>query len=209
MKIVLSCLLMFFSSMSWSHPVIYQEGWVFSQMSMKDMTDLNVSYSLTHRWSMGYQFFRLENPQGDADQFNLFKLNHLLKRFNGKDSQANIYLHSGLGHAENAVLKNRLGWMGGVEADWETRTLFTSLKYLHYGTSQSDHPVIVGRLGFSPFKADFNSLQSWAMLQVWSDPVTSREVKVTPLLRFFYQNVLWEMGASTKGDMMLNLMVHY
>jgi hypothetical protein len=68
--------------------------------------------------------------------------------------------------------------------------------------------VVVGRVGFSPFKADFNSLQSWAMLQLWSDPVTSQELKVTPLLRFFYQNVLWEMGASTKGDMMLNLMVH-
>ncbi len=180
-----------------------------SQMSMKDMTDTNLSYSLTHRWSMGYQFFRLEDAQGNTDQFNLIKMNHLLKRFNGKDSQANIYLHSGLGHAQYLDNKNRLGWMGGVEADWETRTLFTSLKYLHYGTSGTDHPVVVGRVGFSPFKADFNSLQSWAMLQLWSDPVTSREVKVTPLLRFFYQNVLWEMGASTKGDMMLNLMVHY
>lgn len=209
MVLVFTFILSCFTAASWAHPVIYQEGWVLSQMSMKDMTDTNLSYSLTHRWSMGYQYFRLEDAQGQADQFNFFKVNHLLKRFNGKNSQANIYLHSGLGHAQNVDFNNRLGWMGGLEADWETRTLFTSLKYLHYGTSRTDHPVIVGRVGFSPFKADFNSLQSWAMLQVWSDPVTSREVKVTPLLRFFYQNVLWEMGASTKGDMMLNLMVHY
>lgn len=209
MRVALVVFLFILSIPSWGHPVIYQEGWVVSQMSMKDMTDANIGYSLTHRWSMGYQFFRLENTQGESDQFNLFKVNHLLKRFNAKDSQANIYLHSGLGHAQNAQFDNRLGWMGGIEADWETRTLFTSLKYLHYGTSQTDHPVVVGRVGFSPLKADFNSLQSWAMLQVWSDPVTSREVKITPLLRFFYQNVLWEMGASTKGDMMLNLMVHY
>lgn len=209
MRLLLVVLLSLSAIPSWGHPVIYQEGWVFSQMSMKDMTDTNIGYSLTHRWSMGYQFFRLENSQGEADQFHLFKLNHLLKRFNAKDSQANIYLHSGLGHAKNAQFDNRLGWMGGIEADWETRILFTSLKYLHYGTSQTDHPVVVGRIGFSPFKADFNSLQSWVMLQAWSDPVTSREVKLTPLLRFFYQNVLWEMGASTKGDMMFNLMVHY
>ena len=209
MALIFGVFLSLFSLSSWAHPVIYQEGWVLSQMSMKDMTDTNVAYSLSHRWALGYQYFRLQDAQGQEDQFNLFKVNHLLTRFNGKDSQANIYLHSGLGHAKYQQHNNRLGWMGGVEADWETRTLFTSLKYLHYGTSQTDHPVVVGRVGFSPFKADFNSLQSWVMLQVWSDPVTSRELKVTPLLRFFYQNVLWEMGASTKGDMMLNLMVHY
>jgi hypothetical protein len=29
------------------------------------------------------------------------------------------------------------------------------------------------------------------------------------MVRFFYHNILWEMGASVKGSWMLNLMVHY
>ena len=32
---------------------------------------------------------------------------------------------------------------------------------------------------------------------------------VTPLLRFFYKNVLWEIGSSLKSDFYLTLMVHY
>lgn len=33
--------------------------------------------------------------------------------------------------------------------------------------------------------------------------------KITPLLRFFYKNVLWEIGSSLKSDFYLTLMIHY
>ena len=33
--------------------------------------------------------------------------------------------------------------------------------------------------------------------------------KITPLLRFFYKNVLWEIGSSLQSDFYLTLMVHY
>lgn len=33
--------------------------------------------------------------------------------------------------------------------------------------------------------------------------------KITPLLRFFYKNVLWEIGSSLQNDFYLTLMVHY
>lgn len=195
-------------SVAFAHPVIYQDGWVISSMTMVDMTDANVSYSFSARWSSGVNYWRLSDMKGNEQEWQLAKLNHLAYRYNGDDSQANIYLHSGIGRSESEQFENRLGYMMGLEADWETRKYFLSAKYLHLGSSDTDHGIWVGRIGLSPFLADFSSLQSWAMLQVWHDPITARETNITPLLRFFYHNVLWEMGSSLKGDMMLNLMVH-
>jgi hypothetical protein len=65
------------------------------------------------------------------------------------------------------------------------------------------------RVGFSPKMADFKDLQTWVMLQGMYTPDVDRKVMLTPLLRFFYHNVLWEMGSSTRGEWMLNFMVHY
>jgi hypothetical protein len=65
------------------------------------------------------------------------------------------------------------------------------------------------RLGFSPFETDFDKLQNWFMLQLVSMPSIEPKVVITPMLRFFYHNVLWEFGSSTQGNWMLNLMVHY
>lgn len=198
----------FLSLSALAHPVIYQDGWVASHMSMADMSDTNLSYSLTAKNAIGFNYFRLTDAAQHDSEFELFKFNHLLKRFNGADSQSNIYLHSGLGRVESAIERDRLAWMGGVEVDWETRKYYTSVKYLHLGSSREDTGIVMGRVGISPLMADFQDLQAWAMVQVWHDPVTSREAKITPLLRFFYHNVLWEMGSSLKGDMMLNLMIH-
>lgn len=190
-----------------AHPVIYKDGIVASSMTMGDMTDANVSYSFHPRWSAGVNYWRLTDGVNESE-WQLAKLNHLVYRYNGEESQGNLYLHAGLGRTESATEKDRLGYMTGLEADWETRKLYLSGKYLHLGSAQEDTGIWVGRIGVSPIMADFKSLQSWAMVQVWYDPITAREAKVTPLLRFFYHNVLWEMGASLKGDMMLNLMIH-
>ena len=47
------------------------------------------------------------------------------------------------------------------------------------------------------------------MLQGMVIDDVNEKLMLTPLLRFFYHNVLWEIGSSTRGDWMLNLMVHY
>jgi hypothetical protein len=176
---------------------------------MSDMTDANVSYSMSSRWALGVNYWRFENDQAIEREWQLMKLNHLLWRHNGEDSQANIYLHTGLGRFENGNGPGRTGWLGGVEMDWETRRHFVSLKYMQLGSPDGDNHLTVARLGLSPTLADFKSLQTWAMLQAWYAPWSDKTVTLTPLLRFFYNNILWEMGSTLKGDWMLTLMVHY
>jgi len=181
-----------------AHPVIYQDGWVASTMVMEDMTDAQAGFSFTPRWSAGGNYWRLRNAQGEERELWLGKLNHLAYRYNGEDSQANLYLHAGYGD----------GWMAGLEADWETRQYFIGAKQLHLGQREFDTDVWVGRVGYSPYVAPFEGLQSWVMLQAWHDRYSAAETKVGPLVRFFYHNVLWEMGATFQGDLLLTLMVH-
>jgi hypothetical protein len=93
----------------------------------------------------------------------------------------------------------------GAEADWETRVLYSSFKHYQF----QNVAMTQARLGFSPRTAPFEDLQTWFMVQAMVIRDIRDEVLVTPMLRFFYHNVLWELGSSTRGDWMLNLMVHY
>jgi len=46
-------------------------------------------------------------------------------------------------------------------------------------------------------------------LIIMSASVMMLDWKITPLLRFFYKNVLWEIGSSLKSDFYITLMIHY
>lgn len=118
-----------------------------------------------------------------------------------------------MGSTRKEIYKKRqtnVAYMTGFEADWETRTIYTALKYYYFTSPKvTDISMAQARVGFSPNEAGFDKLQTWFMLQAMVMPDVESEVIITPLLRFFYHNVLWEMGSSTRGEWLINLMVHY
>ncbi len=199
-------LLFLISSAVHAHPVIYKDGWALSSSNMPDYSNNYVMYSFTNKFAVGVDHWRFSQDD-ENNEMGLLKLNHLLWRHNGEDSQANVYLHGGLGieDQEFEIKRTRGSYLYGAEADWETRTLYTSVKHYQF----QDIAVSQARIGFSPNKAPFENLQTWFMLQAMHIKDVNEKVMLTPLVRFFYQNVLWEMGSSTRGDWMLNLMVHY
>lgn len=194
-----------------AHPVIYKDGWVISSSNMPSYSNNVLGYSWHQRWSLGVDHWRF-TLDGEHSDAGLLRLNHLLWRKNASDSQANIYLHSGAGFFSQ-------GWdegssqgmaMGGVELDWEDRSRYLSFKRLQFHAPRAlDAGMTQARIGFSPVIADFEKLQTWFMIQAMHMDVIEEKVQITPMLRFFYHNVLWEFGSSTRGDWMLNLMVHY
>ena len=173
---------------------------------MADYSNNYVMYSFTNRLAVGVDHWRFSKDD-ENNEMGLLKLNHLLWRGNGHDYQANIYLHGGLGIEDQEFNQKRTrgAYLVGAEGDWETRTLYTSFKYYQF----KDTSVTQARVGISPKIADFNSLQTWFMVQGMVIDDVDETVMITPMLRFFYQNVLWELGSSTRGDWMLNLMVHF
>lgn len=196
---------------AFSHPVIYQGGKVVSSFNMASYSDNQLLYSITPRWATGLNHWRFTKNDRNTEM-GLARLNHLLWRKNGEDSQANIYLLSGIGVVDSEIERRdtREVYMGGFEADWETRTLYTALKYYYFSSpAVTDISMTQARIGFSPFESGFENLQSWFMVQAMVMPEVEPNVIITPMLRFFYKNVLWEVGSSTRAEWMLNLMVHY
>ncbi|MBL7665179.1 MAG: hypothetical protein JNM93_08600 [Bacteriovoracaceae bacterium] len=200
-----------FTASAAAHPVIFNDGIVVSSSNMESYSDNQLLYTFTNKWSTGVNHWRFSQGK-EITELGLVRLNHLLWRRNADDSQANIYLLSGIGmmDSENDAQGTSEAYMGGFEFDWETRTLFTALKHYYFsGPSLADFSMTQMRIGVSPFEAGFEELQSWLMLQVMYMPEVDSTIVVTPMLRFFYKNVLWEFGSSTRGEWMLNLMVHY
>ncbi len=197
MKAIAAIFFALISFKALAHPVMYQGGWALNSTNMSQYSNNYALYSFTNRFAAGF-----EHDRFDKINLGILKVNSLLWRDNGEDHQANVYLHSGIGFQDER--KNPLVNFG-LEGDWENRTLYTSLKHMQF----ENFSVSQGRVGISPAKAPFENLQTWFMVQAMVIHNVEDRVMITPMLRFFYQNVLWEMGSSTRGDWMLNLMVHY
>lgn len=194
-----------------AHPVIYKEGIVVSYSNMRSYSDNQLMYSWSNRWSSGLNQWRFSRGEENTE-FAFLKTNHLLYRHNGESSQGNIYVHGGIGVVDSEIEKRQTNeaYMTGIEMDWETRTIYTALKYYYFTSPKvTDLSMAQARVGFSPYEAGFDQLQSWFMVQAMVMPEVEPEVIITPLLRFFYKNVLWEIGSSTRAEWIINVMVHY
>ena len=211
MSYLVVLLSVFFITPASAHPVIYEGGNVISSFNMASYSDNQALHSISSKWAAGLNHWRFTRDNENTEM-GLGRVNHLLWRKNGEDSQANIYLLTGLGMVDSEIERRdtREVYMGGFEADWETRTLFTALKYYYFTSpAVTDISMAQARIGFSPFESGFEDLQSWFMVQAMYMPDVESELIITPMLRFFYKSVLWEIGSSTRREWMLNLMVHH
>lgn len=178
---------------------------------MASYSDNQLMYSWSSRWATGINHWRF-TKDGENTEFGFLKLNHLLLRKNEHSYQANVYLLGGVGIVDSEIEKKQTNdaYMSGIEADWETRNLYSSIKYYYFSSPNvTDISMAQARLGFSPYESPFDQLQSWFMVQAMLMPEVDKTVSLMPLLRFFYKNVLWEVGSSTRGEWSVNLMVHY
>lgn len=131
------------------------------------------------------------------------QVNYLVKRWNGEDSQANIYVFAGVGGVTGDV-EGPAGFVT-VSSDWETRQLFVS--YAARGVfidDVEDQLRQTARAGFAPYVAEAGGLHTWIMVQVDRFDGRNDDWKVTPLLRFFKGSALAEVGVSLDGDPLVN-----
>lgn len=167
---------------------------------------LHIHYSPTAKYSVGYVGI---NMRGDESQFHGVQLNNLLWRENGDGSQANLYLQSALGIAENDGDVTPGGFTG-IAADWETRRYFASYSNrLTYADDIEESYGQNARVGIAPYVGDFGDLHTWLMLQVDHHPNEEDNFVVTPLVRMFKGPYLGEVGMSNNGDALLNLSIRF
>lgn len=173
-------------------------------MQMNDHSKHSVmaSYSPTAQYAVG---LRSEYMREDEDWVHTATYNRLLKRWNGADSQGNLFLQTGLGVAEHRGEIDPAASLG-LEADWETRRIYFSYenRYLYAGDVEQSFSH-KARAGFAPYVGDYDDIHTWLMVQIDHHPTERDNVMVTPFVRLFTQEVLGEIGISNKKDVMFNV----
>lgn len=188
-----------FCSVAWANPVSFKGGYGIMPAYNQDWHDIQLNYSLSNRDAVGISSFYREGKNSTAT-YGIGQYNYLLKRWNELDSQANVNLSIGLGGRHDSQRNEALAGYGALEADYETRTVYTQLAA---ETLQSESGVHFSRyrarVGVAPYKAAFDALQSWLVIQVDYMPEMDDSTRITPMGRFFYNNVALEAGVSLQG----------
>lgn len=194
-----------------ARPVSYPGGWTLMLMNDGDKNTAHLHYSPTAKTSLGYKF---EYWRDREFTLNAVQMNNLLKRWNEKDSQANLYLKSGVGaaYSDRGDFDGETGAAGftGIAADWENRRFFTSYenRYTEAGRIANFYTQSA-RVGVAPYIGDYGDLHTWLMVQVEHSPESKDNFTVTPLVRFFKDVHLLEAGMSNRGEILFNYVFRY
>ena len=146
-----------------ARPVSYPDGWTFMQNSDRYNHALHTHYSPTARQSIGYRY---EASRNSDREFHGVQYNRLLKRYNSRASQANIYFKAALGVDSLPGLSQQQGGFVGISADWEDRRWFVShdIRY-DYGDHRDQITRYRSRLGIAPYIGAYGDVHTWLMLQ--------------------------------------------
>lgn len=189
-----------------ARPVSYPGGTTAMFMNDGDVNSMHLHYSPTARYSLGYkgEYWR----KGEYS-IHALQMNNLLKRWNNPDSQANLYLKSGIGVAVDDNETQEAAFTG-IAADWEDRRYFVSYenRYTHAGDID-DFYTQTARIGIAPYIGEYGDVHTWAMLQVDHKPEGDDPVTVTPLVRVFKDTHLLEAGISNQGDVLFNWVMRF
>ncbi len=188
------------SSNSIAHPVSYQGALSFMTWNQSFLSDTWLTYSFRPDFALAARLMRMEMPEGRSDVV-LAQGAFLIHRWNENNYQANLYAFGGYGTG---------GVLAGAEADIEsTQYYFSGQWESMWGSTLPAYYQYRAKIGYAPYEAKFEELASWFMIQAQYHAALTQDFALTPLVRFFYKNILWESGVSLDGEWMLNFMVHF
>lgn len=192
-----------------ARPVSYPGGWTAMQLNNGDMSSIHIHYSPTFRDSIGLYS---ERNWGEDWHFTGVQYNRLVKRWNTPDSQANVYFKAAAGQVDpfgDGADVEAAGFIG-IGADWETRRWFASYEGRAYDLGFTQDARQSARIGVAPYIGDYGDLHTWLMLQVENQPEADTPTTLTPLVRFFYDVQLLEIGYTPESEeLMLNWIVRF
>ncbi|MEI8025020.1 MAG: hypothetical protein WCI18_01610 [Pseudomonadota bacterium] len=163
------------------------------------------AYTIGREWSLGFHFSAFKKDEGQ-DSFFAPVVSYLVLRENEDRQQTNVYLTAGGGRITSSNSKPQTVPAGilALDVDTETRTFYSALRYeVTRAKDERLYAYSRARLGFAPYSAAVGGLHTWVLIQADYDKWQSHS-EVTPMLRFFFQNMLWETGVSLRGSFQFN-----
>lgn len=202
------CALLVCISTSFAHPVSFTDGKVLQAWIQPKRADIKLNYTLKNNLAVGVSATSIER-QKKRYNFTYAQGNVLLKRWNMEQAQANLYTSLGVGGRSGDAGPSIVGY-AGVQADYETRRVYTL-----FAADTLRSKDLAGftrfkyRFGLSPYLAGYDLVQTWLVTQVDHMPTMDDAWMITPLIRLFYKNYLFEAGSSTEGQVFIQGMIHF
>lgn len=192
-----------------AHPVSFKSSTGIMSYQSPIISHSQLNYSFEYWFAGGIHHIR--RPNMSDRSATLASANLLLKRWNGDSLQANIYLSLGAGHSELGPQPITAG-LGALQFDIEDRDYYFLAKHTLIGdTKRFELSQSVLRIGLSPYVEDYDGIHSWLIVE-WQSTnfYDGRDlVDVTPFLRVFYKNLLFEVGQSFDGITKFNYIAHF
>jgi hypothetical protein len=190
-----------------AHPVAFEGAYQLMFGTAGSVQTFEIYRSYSPRAAFGLHAMRFD---GDDDEyFAGIQHNWLLKRWNLPSAQANIYSGIGAGLAGEVGSGVSPAGIGFFRADYETRRVFTAIDAKWVESSNVSRGIFSASAGIAPYKAEFEQLNTWLMLQV--EHVTGMEntIDIIPKIRFFKGPYFIELGSTLRGKPVVNFMIHF
>ncbi|HEU5046448.1 MAG TPA: hypothetical protein VFT64_01245 [Rickettsiales bacterium] len=200
-----SCAALVLAGSVYAKPISYVGGTMIMQENDETGHTVSLDYTLDPHYAVGW-YDKWEEHERDGRDFSVHgpEVNTLIHRWNLPDGQANIFNSTGAGLAVGDGKTRNAAWTSFL-ADYETRRVFSSYEIRGmYADTISESLWQRARIGIAPYKAGYDDVSTWFMLQVDDHPSKTNTWVVTPLVRFFYKTTLVEAGYSSNHHIMLN-----
>jgi hypothetical protein len=200
-----------------SHAFAGPLGFKGSVMAMGDFSpnwqESFVNYALTPVDAVGVEGLRMRSDDKTLTrQAAQITYTRRLARWNTPDSQANVFLLSGIGSVTgNTFNASQTLFTPGIQADYETTRVYASTvlrAYRGYGASSANvkHDYASVRAGFSFYHTDYDETQPWLIVEARRMKGLSQSTEITPMLRLINKNYFLEAGVSTAKQVRFNFM---
>jgi hypothetical protein len=186
-------------------PIAFADGTtVMAEYGAGTMQEVQVFYAPRHDYSLGGGHVDLiSDVDGRTEHINYARLNWLASRWNLDDAQANVFVWGGAGSATgNTFMGARVAGNVGLQADYETRRVYASLKTDLQRSSEFSDRIDTLQLGLAPYKHDYGGLATWFVLQArhYTGELHSG-IETTALLRLFKGGAWVEAGITNAGKL--------
>lgn len=185
-------------------------GFQGSTMAMGDFgpnwREQYFNYALTPRDAIGVSAtWMRSDDHATVREVDELTYTRLLKRWNMKHAQANIWFLGGAGvlHRDGS---RRFMATPGIQLDYETTRVYLAGVGRLYRSSGVNHDFASIRAGFSFYEAEYEQTQPWLIVEARRMKGLSDRTEITPMLRFINKNFFVEAGINTMRQARFNYM---
>jgi hypothetical protein len=189
-----------------ARPISYPGGITIMQENNFSANNIHGTYTVTKDYAIGAMYSHKRERE-----YNSFYLmgSSLVFRKNSSQSQASFYLNGGVGVSVDGS-KTEEAALIGISTDWEDRRYFIRYENsLEYSGDIDKNFSESFRVGIAPYIGNYGDIHTWLMLELDHTPGDKNNFTLTPLVRFFKDNYLIEIGSTTRGEPMFNFIIRF